>query len=295
MKFLNFNLFVAVLFTTLILNGCKKDELRPAPTISFLTGENYVSADKTAYAAQEILAGIECQWNGTDLIRSLNIYANDQLVGTQLIPENFGTGFTIDSITLIKSQAPSEIWVFEVVDTQGEKGSVTFTLTLDETGGPILNFSPNPVIGAQANTTNYSYFNITENLIYSKEGAADNYAKVDVLAYYDATDLFQLISPDFGTLPEPYQTDMQDWVSKNGTRFCKTKLTVGQFDLINRDNLLISSFSSNAVDQLDRIKNLKADEIYAFKTQNGKYGLFKVTAVVPGTDGKITLQVKVQP
>lgn len=283
----------ALMMTSLLIVGCKKDEIRPAPNIAFITGGTYISGDATVLSGDTILVGIQCTWNGTDVIKTMTFYDNDVMVETPVdIPEAYGQGF-IYNIKITKSDALTEKWVFEATDTQGEKSSVGFTLTVKNTGGAITEFTA--TIGAQDNVTEYGYYSLSSHLNYNATNARTNYAIIDLLGAYDAINAVYLASPSAPGLPEPYPTDMADWTGTNNTLFCITTLSTVQFDYINRDNLLISSFSTNVANQKNKAKSLAVNNVYSFKTQAGKYGLFKVTAVTAGSTGKVTVDIKIQP
>ncbi len=122
------------LFISLIIMGCKKDEvtpLRPAPTISFITDASYITGDATVFSGDTVLVGLQCDWNGTDAMKTLTIYVNDVVSGSpEIIPENYAQTFKY-LVKLTKSDLISEKWVFEIADAQGEKSSVSLTLTTD--------------------------------------------------------------------------------------------------------------------------------------------------------------------
>lgn len=286
------NALLTITIAGILITGCKKEEIRPAPTIAFHTGSDFISSDASVFAGDTVLIGIKCSWNGTDAIKILSLYANNSMVGNYQISEQNAHGFEHGFI-IIKTDAPTELWVFEVTDSQGEKSSVSLTLTVDNSGGIILNFES--TIGAQDNTTEYGYYSSTTHSNYNATDAQTNYDKIDFLGAYDVTNAFLLLSPAAPVLPEPYLTEMSDWTSKNNTLFCSTTMSPEQFDFINRDNLLINSFSTNVADQKNEAKKLVIDDVYSFKTNSGKYGLFKVTSVTSGITGKVTIDIKIQP
>jgi hypothetical protein len=291
----------AILKTTLLvfvilgtfITGCKKDEVRPAPTISFLVGGDYTSTDASVYAGDTVLVGLQCTWNGSDPIKTLTLYANDQMIGTPTdIPEDYQQGFIFNT-TITKSEVQTENWVFEATDSQGEKNSVSLILSLDDSGGLIVEGLA--TIGAQDNTTDFGYYSLTTNLNYNAANAQTYQNLIDMLGAYDETNFLHLVSPNANNLPEPYLTEIADWTTKNATLFCSTTFGPDQFDFINRDNLLISAFSSIPDDQKNKAKDLKVGDVYSFRTGNGKFGLFKVTEVTSGASGKVSIDIKIQP
>jgi hypothetical protein len=286
---------LSIIFLSILATGClKQEEIRPAPTISFKTGGNYISGNYMAYSGERVLVGLECKWNGTDPMKSLILYSNGNAIDGVNIADTSSRDMVFDTIKLIKSDAETENWVFLITDSQGASSYIGFTLSLSTLGGQIVKTTA--TIGLQDNTTNFSYYSLSNGMAYNnssvENGSIQN--KIDVLGAYDATNGVNLISPNSPNLPEPYLTDMADWNVKNDTKFCLTDLVPAQFDYINLDNLIISSFSTNPNDQKNKAKNLKADDIYAFKIADGRYGLLKVNSVTSGVDGNVKVDIKMQ-
>jgi hypothetical protein len=284
---------LSIIFLSILATGClKQEELRPAPTISFKTGGNYISGNYIAYSGESVLVGLECKWNGTDALQSLILYSNGNPVRALNISDTSAQNLVVDTISLIKSDLDTEDWAFLITDSQGIGSYIGFTLTLNNLGGQIVKTTA--TIGL--NTTNNSYYSLFNGMAYDNSsvetGSIQN--KIDFIGAYDATNGVNLISPNAPNLPEPYLTDMTDWNVKNDTKFCLTDLVPTQFDYINLDNLIISSFPTNPTNQKNKAKNLKADDIYAFKISDGRYGLFKVNSVTSGADGNVKVDIKIQ-
>jgi hypothetical protein len=281
----------AILVSMIFVSCIKNEKARPAPTISFVEKQNFVSGDTTLCAGEKILTSISCRGNGTDGLYAVQIYRSDTSM-TLYISYGY-TQVTIDSISIIKSGSASDQWFFEVTDSQGEKGSISYTLTLNTSGGTIVHSSA--TIGAQGNTTNYGYYSLKTNLNYNATDANTNQNIIDLLGAYDATNGIYLASPSSPNLPDTYPTELSSWTKPiDSTKFTATSIAPSQFDLINRDNLLISSFSTNPINQKNKAKNLKVNDIYAFKLTDKRYGLFKVTAVTTGATGSVSIDVKIQ-
>lgn len=289
-----------ILFYTLIalttfslLNSCKKEEVRPSPVIEFLTGEAYTSEDVTIPAGDTVLVAMKCTWNGTDLLTAINILYNDNPAGTTNInpPIEEGT-FTIK---LTKNGANTEKFTFELVDANQQKSSISITLTKDATGN-VPSIITNISLGAQNSTSHLSFYAFSNLTSYNLSDAANNQSIIDLIGAYDASNELHLTSPgaNLSTIPE-YST-IADWTVKNITYFCLMDITTEQYDLIDRDQYFVDAFNSFAVaDQKRKAKSLKADDIYVFKTQSGKYGILKVKSVTTGVTGFVTFDVKMQP
>jgi hypothetical protein len=281
-----------ILLFIILSSGClKQQEYRPAPTISFVKGTGLVSSDTTAYAGDIVSVGIKCTSNGTDAIQYLSIYANNYLQGSYNIDKALGQGF-IDTISFVKSKDTCEFWVIQVVDNQGMGTYIGLKLRLNKTGEAIDEFTN--ILGAPANTSYKSYYSIATNLGYIADSAQNRQNKIDFLSAYDATNGNYLISPDASSLPAPFDTEMSDWTTKNSTLFCLTDLVSSQFDYITLDRMIINSFPTETEKQKKKTSTLKANDVYAFKLADGRYGLFKVTSITTGSNGRISISVKIQ-
>jgi hypothetical protein len=77
-----------------------------------------------------------------------------------------------------------------------------------------------------------------------------------------------------------------DWDPQNATLFGSTTL---DFTSVNYNDLsAISGLSAS------KINDLAVDDVFAFETVDGKKGLVKVTNLTTGSNGAITINVKIQ-
>ncbi len=152
-------------------------------------------------------------------------------------------------------------------------------------------------LGAQGNTGIGGFYSVSENKVYTMDNAFNHQGAIDIFCFFEAkkaANNIAVASPGTGvdgiftgsTAPE-------NWTTQNTTFFCATTLTVAQFDALEEtDQLIVSSFVED--NAYRKAKDLKVDDIYSFKTAAGTYGLFKVTAVVQGSTGSVTFEVKVK-
>jgi len=109
-----------------IFTSCKKDESRPNPTMSFVTDAGYTFQDVSLNEGDTARVGLDCNWNGTDLLTSLKQYYNDDLAQTTPFTTPFESG--ILTTTLTKTANETEKYTFEVIDANGQKTSLSLTL-----------------------------------------------------------------------------------------------------------------------------------------------------------------------
>jgi len=275
----------AVSITLSINNG-----VRPLPTIVFISGGNYTSADKTVLENTEVLVGLNCLWNGIDEIKNITIYKDDIMVGVPVeIPANSFASYSMDYL-ITKSNASTEVWKFEVLDAFGKTNTVSLTLTREI---PVTIKEFTATIGAQENTVELSYYSLSNKLNYNATDAKTNYTAIDFLGSYDVTNILYLASPNSNTLPLPY--DLSTWTYRNNTQFAvpSPAISVGEFDAINSDATIIAAYNSTTK-PTNKAKNMQVGNVFAFLTDGGKYGIFKVTAATASTTGKVTIQIKMQ-
>ncbi|MGE5348608.1 MAG: hypothetical protein ACM3NP_04925 [Actinomycetota bacterium] len=153
---------------------------------------------------------------------------------------------------------------------------------------------PSVTLGAQANTTIPGFYSLAENKTYTMSQAADNPAVIDIFCFYEAEtgNNIALASPGSGIRDIFTGDDMPDnWSTKNTTYFFQTTLTQAQFEAVqNGDALIETSFDSDNARK--KAKDVQVGQVWAFKTQDGTYGLLLATAVTQGTDGSVKFLVK---
>ena len=153
---------------------------------------------------------------------------------------------------------------------------------------------PSVTLGAQANTTVPGFYSVSLDKTYTMSQAADNSGVVDMLCFYEAEtgNNIALASPGSGITGIFTGDDMPDnWTTKNTTYFFMTSLTATQFDAVqDGDALIETSFDSDNARR--KAKDVQIGQVWAFKTQDGTYGLLLATAVTQGTDGTVTFRVR---
>ena len=101
-----------------------------------------------------------------------------------------------------------------------------------------------------------------------------------------------LASPGSGIRDIFTGDDMPDnWGTKNTTYFFQTTLTATQFEAVqDGDALIETSFDTDNARK--KAKDVQVGQVWAFRTQDGTYGLLLATAVTQGADGTVTFRVR---
>lgn len=196
-----------------------------------------------------------------------------------------------------------------IIKTPNEMKTITLNLILlfaaamlvftsckkDEDNEPAKNIV---TLGAQANTTHGAFLSVSEKKVYKQADAFAASDKIDILCFFEEAggNNIAIAAPGTG-ISDIYtgETAPENWATKNQTYFTDpaTEITVAQFDQLKDGDAIIQSYYDETVTSGNRKKkDMKVDDIYAFKTASGTYGLFKVTAVEQGATGLVTFEFK---
>jgi hypothetical protein len=278
--------------TTLILSSCSKDDDPVPPTITFKQDAGYVSANTNAAYGDTLYIGITAKSNGTDNLVKFQIFAN----GESVLDSTFNSAtFTLDML-IVKSVLDKEAWKFVTTDIAGNSkaDSITITGNFGE-----INTYGSVTFGAQNNTAAKGFLSFSNSAasLFTQDEAFNHQSDIDMFCFYENTashvNLMTLAAPGSNisgiftgsTAPDKY-------TNKNITFFVKTTLTATQFDAVQNDAIILASYDPK--NQFKKAKLLTVGEVYAFKLQSGKYGLYKVVAVAGEESGTLQIAVKIQ-
>lgn len=290
-----FSIMGLIAFTGLIFTSCTKDEEKDEPVlpvIAFNQQPGFITGDISAAYGDTLKFGIILQGNGKDDLIQFVIKANDDvLLDSTIKTQNFKFDFYT-----IKSPNPKDVWSFSTKDAAGNQKEESITVTGDF--GPINSYTA-ILMGAQTNTTNESFLSLHDNqaTLYMQAQAFQNQAKIDMFCYYEtaqsAKNKMSLASPGsnlsgfFGSATSP-----ENYTIKNLTKFAKTTYTAADFDSVKTDAILFSGFNSSL--HTDKANALEVNDVYAFRTQSGLIGMFKVLEVNGDASGTLKIDIKIQ-
>ncbi|MEA1878108.1 MAG: hypothetical protein U9N86_14765 [Bacteroidota bacterium] len=291
MKSINIlNSFVYILIAFSVFISCQKD-MGP-PNISFVEGEGFLSQDTMLMVGDTIKIGVVLEWNETDKLRTLDVYASEQLLQSYHLD-------IIDrgeySFNLMKSFSEEELWKFTLIDEKGNEASASIVLSKDPNSiyGPVKYFD-DIRLGAQNNVFIPGFLSLSGALRYDLEGAFQNQETVDLIYYHSDDDQACVTSPGANIQSGIFSGDAspENWSTRNTTRFIKTEITPEQFENIFHDGLIIPLYSDE--DAKRKAKELIIDNVYVFKTESGLFGAFLVKSLDGTHDGEIGLGIKIQ-
>jgi hypothetical protein len=142
-------IFITIwIFSTFVFSGCKKDDnsgsdQNTKPTISFITGTGYTSADKTVIGGTVIKVGINASKgpNGSNISRFKIESVYNSVVSTVSSDSNLNTPSYSKPNIYIPSRSVNgvEKFKFEVTDKSGNTSEIEFNITT-QVPLPTLNY-----------------------------------------------------------------------------------------------------------------------------------------------------------
>lgn len=293
-----FAISLIVLAGASIFTSCKKDDTPPAPTIS-------VTNNKTAYAITAT-ADTTITFNVTVAAEGeIDQFSIKKTVGSTTTTYGAPTGFSGQTSytynfqeTFTSAMTYPISFTFKVVDKSSQEASITVTISKIEgsTGTPFGTFNnyTTVLMGGQNNATTGSFYASVGNHVYTLSEAAANSAAVDFAYYYGATNLATLSAPaDPQITTVANFSSIANWTTRTSTKFVKNPAGIVFENLSATTNIESLTFGTDL-----KANQLAVDDVVAFKTDAGKIGFAKVTAItqINGTnsEGTITLDIKVQ-
>lgn len=294
MKRLFLFLVVIVIASVTLLTSCTTDNTENLPpTINFVAGPNFISNDATMTVSTPFTIKVLAESNVTsgtkleslEITRIFNLNSWDTTLTFNETTYSLEAGFTAQS-------APGvEKIEFKVTDKDGQSATISLQVTTEAGTTPINTFTMK-ILGSYQSVIGSSFASIDGN-VYTLPQAFANQAAVDFLYWWGASTSATIGAPDDANANLVYTgvNGLPNWTTKNATRFKASALTAAEFDAINDGNVLAAN--ATGADQT-RMGSLAVGHVFAFKTVSGKHGLIKVTNIVTGAAGDITIDVKVE-
>lgn len=284
----------------LLFNSCDQAEQQyPNPSISFKTTEGYITEDTSVLLGDSVVIGISAETNSNVPLTHFHfVIENDGLL-TKVDTGIYINSFSYDKL-VIKGVAENEKWSFYVRDMDGRKSdTISITFTKDEEsiyGG--IQYVPSVILGAQNNSSIGGFYSFLNNEIFTLSEAYQVQSSINLICFYD------FIDGDDNTISSPGanidasvftgEYSISNWTTKNTTRFIfKEEITVAEFDACSNDSLIVYN-NFEFITGKRKAKNLAIGDIYAFSTEDGKNGLFKVINVLGTDEGNIEISIKMQ-
>lgn len=296
MKQLKFLFGFILIAAMAAFTSCSNDEdpVNPdnAPSINFIGGTGYISANQSITAGTAYKIGINANSNsntGAKLTKLIvqRVYNNvPQIWDTTINTNAFNITFTDTAVNV----GPTN-WIFTIYDNDNQSKAVSLTVTVTAAAGEINTFSMK-IMGAQGSPTGSSFASI-DGSVYSLADAKLNAAKVDWMYYYGATNLATIAAPSDPTATEVFTgaNGPASWQIRNNTQFKKVTDQI-DWNSITDDTQIVAQTASGV--NLTKIPQLQIGNVLSFIAANGKKGMIKVESISGTENGTITISVKVQ-
>jgi len=273
------------------------EEAQP-PSITVLTGSGYYVSGTAIAPGAVVTIAVTATANATssENITDITVTRGDNSVAASQAFDNATVTVEVEIPAL--ETAGTETITITATDNAGETAVAMVDIVTDEALAGSLKTNT-IILGAQDNTTG-SFCASFEGMVYTigELKGASNYADIDIVYYYGATNKTALFSPKAivdnsitweGLLP------VSSWTTVNETKFRKAAAT--DFDNATFNSVatlggLADLGIANGGD--DPIEGLAVGDAYAFKTADGKYGIFSVTAIEGTSAGTIAFTIKIQ-
>jgi hypothetical protein len=280
----------------MLLNvACKKDnETVVPPSIMLMSEQGTISSDTSFSPGNEIRLKIMMQKGNLNITNFLiDVYTDD-------VQHYFDTGMNVSYLewqgVFIKTSAAIEEWKFIVRDRDGNSSSASLKITLDTSNSyhPLQHYSP-VLLGAQNNAQEGGCFDITDSTLYfCCEASSDTTIQyvIDMIYYYSQEDKNTIASPGANIEDGIFSVNPANWTIKNTSRYMKTAITPAEFLESMNDSIIIANYDEGEAKR--KAKKLQQNDIYTFRTQDGRLGMFLVNEVSSTTDGSINISLKTQ-
>jgi hypothetical protein len=273
----------------LMFSGCSDDDDDTAdlgPSIILKTGEGYTYEDFEVEEGSTVKFGVIAQKSTThdNNLTRFNINYNE----LTLVDSTFNSS-SFDGDYEIQFEGVGESTIeFKVTAEGGLTAETQLNVTVIESGVEVNTFtgielgSFNDVVG--------SFYNTADNEVYDIAEAMLNQEKVDFLFFKGAENINTIAAPDDEEAATIETFLLDQWTTKNQTRFNLTEMDAETFDAIEETHIFPEF---NDEEALTRVNELEVDQVVLFRTNAGKLGYFKVVDLYTRGD-LITIDVIVE-
>jgi hypothetical protein len=287
MKKLSFLTALILMAFVGFFSGCTDTTDKVGPTLEFFGG-NYIDEDVTVEPGG-VLAFSWLATKGDGNLTSFSIERDGVTLAGYPdtdIPNDSYQG-TVELEAPLNEMA--YVYEFIVTDNNDLTASQSFTITVEQTGGPIDEWSA--TLGSYDAAEGSSFASST-GVVYQMADATTHSDIIDFLYFYGASNHATLAAPFDAAAADVFPA-VADWSTKNETKFKTTSLDAAAFDAIT-DDLVIIDNATGATNT--KVNGLAAGDVVAFVTDAtvAKMGLIKIVSITGEGAGKIVIAVKVQ-
>jgi hypothetical protein len=277
MKKLSLIFLIGLLIGSTILTSCKKDDdddpIIGYPSLDFKGGTAYTFEDVTITTNDQILVGIlAAMHTGTQepLVNfKLTIVSGSST--TTLVDSTFNAQSFNADYNISFSQTGVATLTAKITDNAGRSEEASFIITVEQGGVRVKKNSE--VLMGSFNDPAGSFYSTTEEAVYRVAEAKERQDKIDFIFFRGETQLNQntFAAPDDEAVNTIETFQLNEWTTKNQTRFMMSQMTAAEFDAIGEFHIF-PEFTGT----LTRANQLQNGNVVYFRTEAGKHGYIKV-------------------
>jgi len=276
-----------------IFASCEKEtQTQLPPSIQLIQKPGNVSSDTTFAFGDLMTFTIQATGGSANLTNLYVIRDGDRMIQTRALDTSMNIfNFEINK-SFTKNLADWEIFTFVIRDKNRLSDSVSIFIHRDTTAdfGPIR-FLESEILSAQNMGIPGSFFSFVDGVLDLNQ-AMQKQEFIDLLYYYYGEDENVIASPGANVESGVFEGDLQDWTIRRTTRFIELDLPAEEFYAAENDSLLVVSYIEGSGKR--KAKNLTSGKIFSFKTQDSKFGIFRVLEVEGSDAGTIKYDIKIQ-
>ena len=301
-KLSNYLLLFFISAGFLFLASCGEDTENPTPsgtaTIEFERSGVDIT-DTTAAPGDSIVFDINVDFDEGSAPFNLIVEDGD---GNEIVPTR---PLTTDPLTALQTgykipeDASGTIVITAILEDENGTEVASEDFTINVVVPAFTTYSAVLLAAPTGNETSESFFSSSDGELYSFSDVVSTSDPVsediDFGYFYGNSLNATLTSPDEWPDDAELYSGLERWGTRNNTDFRSTDFTVEQFDAISSGNEIEAEFEANSANDLGgRASNLSADDIVAFTTADGRFGLIRVVEVTgtDGSDDSIRIDVK---
>ena len=292
-RFLTISHFFALALIITLFSACEKDETQQVPPkIKLLVQPGMISSDTTMATGDLMTFAIEASGGSTNLTNLIALKEGASQILHRALDTSMNTSKFSIKKTFTKSLDDYELWTFIIRDKNRLSDSVSVIVHRDTMSdfGPIIHYG-SLTLSAQGDIVPGSFFSFISSETYWLDEAFQNQDIID-LVYYFGEDENTIASPGANIENGVFEGNLENWDIRRTTRFILLDMPQEVFDSAQNDSLLIVSYTEGSGNR--KAKLLTPQKTFSFKTQDYKYGIFRVVEVEGTNAGHINIEIKIQ-
>lgn len=291
-KLKNYLLLLAVGAVSFGAVSCKKNEDGNDPTIT-------ATAEKTTLSPDES-TNISIIVNADEGSKIKTVKVDEVTPGTStpsnLLSEspNSATYSKVYKYTVPKNATGTKNIVVTATDDKDRTTTKSITITI-VSSGPLDNCGT-VSLGNADNGQDGSFYATSDCKVYKSAEAATNANEIDFVHFYGAQNKASLASPNDQSL-RSFDRKFKAFNDQNIKRTTNFKKAAAGFDFAGATASTVkAAFDASTGNSLTLVPDLATGDMILFQTQDGRYGVIKITNITgdANTSGNLTAEIKTQ-